>query len=118
MALDSFDRVAALNAVLQAWTQYDSNEFITHVTLSPGESKSYEFTDPASFIRISFGPAANLIGMNLYRFENGASYAKAVVSASDTAFTRSGNVFTIKNNNASAACDFYIITLSGGIEEV
>lgn len=118
MALDSFDRVASLNAVVEAWTRYGCAPFITHKTLGTGESFDFHVSADSCIVFATFGRSANSQGLKFTTFASGAATTKNIAAASEIGYVRSGNTFTVTNNAASYNVDVFIIALKGSAEEV
>lgn len=117
MALDNLDRVAALNAVVQAWTEYDSEPFIVRKTINAGDSINIRVQRPWSGIMLCFGGAGTVTGVRMLYNISGSQNHKDISSFTSVSITRSGTTYTITNNHTSAV-DFYVISLRGMCEEV
>lgn len=115
MALDNFDRVAALNAVVEAWTRKGSNPFIKTINISAGSSYPLQCTTPWCGVIMAFATTTALSGLWLVRFSgSGSSGIKAVSSATNITLTAANTgVLTIDNTRTSGTAVFKIISLEG-----
>lgn len=115
MALDNFNRVAALNAVIEAWTRKGSNPFIKDFNLTAGSSYPLQCTKPWCGIVMAFSTADALTGLWMVRFSSaGNSGIKVVSSATNISLTAvNTGVLTIENNRTSGTAVIKVVSLEG-----
>lgn len=119
MALDNFNRSDALNAIVQAWTAYNSLPFITQVTASGGSSKTLQCSPLFRGVILTYGWRTQQLTMQIDGFMNNAWTYRDILSGSYVSITRSGNTITISNTDPNNNdLEIYIAALNGSIEEV
>lgn len=118
MALDSFDRVAALNAVIEAWTRKGSAPWILHLEIPGGTSKQIQVQPDWCAEWHIFGNHQDLLGLKMTFINTGYSTRTFnVYGAAGITITNASNVFTIANTTNRVA-QVYITSFRGMAEEV
>lgn len=120
MALDSYDRINALNAVVEAWTKYGSLPFITRKYLASGASAVFDVTTPFRGFIVTFGAAQTLEGLYMINVTTTGSSGtiKAVAAASGISVTYSTANKQITITASGGSSNTVIIPFAGIVEEV
>lgn len=118
MALDNYDRIKAVNAVVEAWTRKASLPFITSKTIPAGGTWTFQATDPFEGVVYSASWRGDLCGLRLITYIDAAWTTKAIANSLNLGASSSGNRYTYRNNDGQKDVDMYVIALKGIIEEV
>lgn len=119
MALDNYDRVEGLNAVVQAWTHFNSLPFVTRKYIANGGTVKFNVTHPFRGVFLFFGANANYIGAYMTNVTTSGSSAttKAISSASGISISYNSTLFQFTITSTGGSCNMVIFTIEGSTEE-
>lgn len=119
MALDNFNRVESLNAIVEAWTRFGSLPFITALDVAGGSSKTLQCSPLFRGFIFTYGWRTQQLTIQMDGFMNNAWTYRDILSGSYVTTTRTGNRITITNSDPNNNnLEVYIMALNGSIEEV
>ena len=118
MALDNYDRIKAINDVVEAWVGFGSLPFITRATISPGASWTFRATNPAQLAVLSMSRREALCGFRTLNYVSAGWTAKTIAGSANLGGSSSGDTYTYTNNDSERDVDMYVLALKGIIEEV
>lgn len=119
MAVDNYTRINSLNAVIAAWTKYNSLPFLSRKLIAAGASVSYNVAHPFEGVILFAGMAAAVDGLYTLRVTSAgtSSHVGTIKAGSSLSVTWAAGVLTI-TNNGSQNTYAYILALNGSVEEV
>lgn len=119
MALDSYNRMDALNAVIEAWTRSGSLPAVTQTVCHAGSSVTLQCSPLFRCLVFTYSWRTQLMSAQMGGYMNGAWTYREILNGNLLTSSRSGNTITFNNTDPNGYdVEIYIIALNGSIEEV